>query len=275
MKQAHLSAEVQEFWYSTNNCGPGCGCDDDRFDMSSARVYEWKNSVDEELCKLVVEELKQISSPSSDTSLCEILSGFTNISFSDEASAKSWVNVWVQLFEAPMRPIENSRLIAWFDEYRYETYSQDHRIDHREEFAEIQLCYSGVLESSVDGRVWTQIKNQSKGIKPSAGVLYRFQGSPTIDDWDLVSLAQLSMTPGLVDLRLNDCNALTDEAIENIANVKSLQVLSIDSLQITGKTLARLRDLPNLKRLDISGCSGLTTSDIEIPGCLVFNSQKA
>jgi hypothetical protein len=239
--------------------------------MSLARTLDWKQSVDPDKCRFVLENLRELSSPTSDSVLREILSDFTNIAFRDEAVARSWVGVWVQLLESELKPTEDMGVNAWLSEHQFETFAQP---KSAQEIPDIKLCYSGTYESSVDGREWKKIGNPSNGLRPFDSFC-RFIGDPTIDDWDLISLAQLSVHPGLVDLRLSDCNALTDEVIGIIANVKTLQVLSIGSLQITGKTIAGLRDLPNLRRLDLSGCTNLEFPiGIDFPGCTVYRSDR-
>jgi hypothetical protein len=106
--------------------------------------------------------ISHLASPNSDPLLCEILSCFTNIAFRDEAVAKSWVAVWVQLLDCQLKSADDANVSAWLGEHRFENF---HGTKDAKELSEIKLCYSGILESSIDDREWNQVGNPSKGFK--------------------------------------------------------------------------------------------------------------
>lgn len=260
VKHAHLSTEMMELWSSANNCAPGCGCADDRFEMTSVRVYEWKDSVDAATSAKVLVEMKELVSPTSDSVLAEILGGFTAIGFGDEAEAKAWVEVWIKLLEAPRTEPLSSEVFRWLDEAPI---GFTRASDSSSELIDFDLTAPGTFSSQAQGGEWQVMAKTPKKLKLSADLAYRFAAEPGIYCQELDALTDFNFTPGLVDLRLSECNALTDSAIEAIVAIKTLQVLSLGSLQIRGTSLALLAELQHLKCVDLSGCENLPATAIE------------
>ena len=82
---------------STNNCYPGCCCDDDFFEMSFERISIWtcKNGIEStiEASQVLVALL---NSQSLDY---EALSMQTNLWWSDVSEATEWLNDWQSLLD--------------------------------------------------------------------------------------------------------------------------------------------------------------------------------
>ena len=56
-----IKAPLWDLMLSTNDCYPGCGCDDDDFDMTLDRVKRWVRSHDE---LKVIQQIDQLLSNS-------------------------------------------------------------------------------------------------------------------------------------------------------------------------------------------------------------------
>lgn len=80
---------------STNDCYPGCGCESDYFDITSARVSEWIKSASKEETRLASEQLQEIKRLS--FKQLEEIEMQTNISFSSKSDFEDWVNEWEQI----------------------------------------------------------------------------------------------------------------------------------------------------------------------------------
>jgi hypothetical protein len=82
---------------STNDCYPGCGCEGDYFDITTARVSEWVKSAGEEKNRLALEQLQKIKRLA--YKQLEEIRMQTNIYFSSTSDFENWINEWEQKIE--------------------------------------------------------------------------------------------------------------------------------------------------------------------------------
>ena len=89
-----LKGPLWDLLLSTNDCYPGCGCDDDNFEMTLDRVKLWVYAHDE------TEVLQQIdlliSNDNIDIGEIQIQ---TNIPFQSEEEFKEWLLKWKKLIK--------------------------------------------------------------------------------------------------------------------------------------------------------------------------------
>jgi hypothetical protein len=256
MKQAFISAHMQDMWSSANNCAPGCGCEDDRFEMTFERVAGWKASVGPEVSDEVLQDLKALVRPDSDSEVLLGLQLSTSLSFDDENEAKRWMEVWIHLLDGIEPRVDRSAIRGWLD---------SRPIDFKKNsqpggpLLDLHIAPPGTLFGSTDGKTWTKLAPTPRNLKLSMDQAYRFEAAPGIFDEELDSLTCLKEEPGIVDLRL-ECHSLTDKVIDTILRLPTLQVLSIASLQVRGTTVLKLAAHPSLKWLDLSGCKNIPTA---------------
>ncbi len=79
---------------STNDCYPGCGCDEDYFDMTFERIKKWVETHDELTVILQIDQL--LSNDNIDVGDIQIQ---TNIPFQSEEEFKEWLLEWKKLIK--------------------------------------------------------------------------------------------------------------------------------------------------------------------------------
>lgn len=86
----------------TNDCYPGCSCDNDFFDMTVVRVEEWINQNGERQVQQTLAQIDEILSTSSLN--VEDLSDQTNYPMENKDDAIAWLSQWRSLL------VESSKL---------------------------------------------------------------------------------------------------------------------------------------------------------------------
>ena len=84
-----------ELMLSTNDCSPGCACEDDHFQMTLPRVRQWIEATekqDVESAKCQLEALLSV-----DESRVEDFSNQTNLYFSSHRDLIEWLEDWLRL----------------------------------------------------------------------------------------------------------------------------------------------------------------------------------
>ena len=91
MSTEEIQDPLWSLMLSTNDCFPGCSCDDDFFDICSERVKEWLklNNLEKlqqskkQLIELKVENMEEISRQ-------------TNVHFYSQEHFQAWINEWLE-----------------------------------------------------------------------------------------------------------------------------------------------------------------------------------
>ena len=87
-----IKAPLWDLMLFTNDCYPGCSCDDDFFDMTVDRVKKWVLTHDE---LEVIQQIDQLlSNDNIDVGDIQIQ---TNIPFQSEEEFKEWLLEWKKL----------------------------------------------------------------------------------------------------------------------------------------------------------------------------------
>jgi len=87
-----IKAQLWDLMLFTNDCYPGCSCDDDFFDMTVDRVKKWVLTHDE---LEVIQQIDQLlSNDNIDVGDIQIQ---TNIPFQSEEEFKEWLLEWKKL----------------------------------------------------------------------------------------------------------------------------------------------------------------------------------
>ena len=87
-----IKALLWDLMLFTNDCYPGCSCDDDLFDMTVDRVKKWVLTHDE---LEVIQQIDQLlSNDNIDVGDIQIQ---TNIPFQSEEEFKEWLLEWKKL----------------------------------------------------------------------------------------------------------------------------------------------------------------------------------
>ncbi len=89
-----IKAPLWDLMLFTNDCYPGCSCDDDFFDMTVDRVKKWVLTHDE---SEVIQQIDQLLS-NDDTDVGNIQIQ-TNIPFQSEEEFKEWLLEWKKLIK--------------------------------------------------------------------------------------------------------------------------------------------------------------------------------
>jgi hypothetical protein len=89
-----IKAPLWDLMLFTNDCYPGCSCDDDFFDMTVDRVKKWVLTHDE---LEVIQQIDQLlSNDNIDVGDIQIQ---TNIPFQSEEEFKEWLIEWKKLIK--------------------------------------------------------------------------------------------------------------------------------------------------------------------------------
>jgi len=91
MKES-ITDPLWDLMLSTNDCYPGCACDDDYFQITEQRIGEWikRNGI-----KKGIETLKQLDEIEiTETVDYEDISIQTNIHFESHADFTFWISEW-------------------------------------------------------------------------------------------------------------------------------------------------------------------------------------
>jgi len=89
-----IKAPLWDLMLSTNDCYPGCGCDQDFFDMTLDRIKKWVNTHDE---SQIIQQIDLLLS-SENINVGEIQIQ-TNIPFQSEEEVKEWLLEWKKLLK--------------------------------------------------------------------------------------------------------------------------------------------------------------------------------
>ncbi len=81
-----IKSPLWDLMLYTNDCYPGCGCDDDFFDMTSERIKKWVETHDELTVILQIDQL--LSNDKIDVGDIQIQ---TNIPFQSGEEFKEWL----------------------------------------------------------------------------------------------------------------------------------------------------------------------------------------
>ena len=87
-----IDPPLWELMLSTNDCYPGCGCDDDFFDMTLNRVKKWASKNDHKKALQQIEEL--LSNSEMDIGDLQMQTG---IPFQNFNEVKEWLLKWQAL----------------------------------------------------------------------------------------------------------------------------------------------------------------------------------
>lgn len=87
-----IKSPLWDLMLSTNNCFPGCGCEDDFFDMTIDRVKAWVLQNDYNLALDQINKL--ITSPKIDVGDLQLQTGFPFQNFNE---LKTWLLEWKEL----------------------------------------------------------------------------------------------------------------------------------------------------------------------------------
>jgi len=91
-KAGLIKAPLWDLMLFTNDCYPGCSCDDDFFDMTVDRVKKWVITHDE---LEIIQQIDQLlSNDNIDVGDIQIQ---TNIPFQSEEEFKEWLLEWKKL----------------------------------------------------------------------------------------------------------------------------------------------------------------------------------
>ena len=89
-----IKAPLRDLMLSTNDCYPGCSCDDDFFDMTFDRVKKWVITHDESKAIQQIDQL--LTNDDIDVGVIQIQ---TNIPFQSEEEFKEWLLEWKKLIK--------------------------------------------------------------------------------------------------------------------------------------------------------------------------------
>ena len=89
-----IKSPLWDLMLSTNDCYPGCGCDDDYFDMTLERIKKWVIVHDKSTVILQIDQL--LSNDNIDVGEIQIQ---TNTPFQSEEEFKEWLLEWKKLIK--------------------------------------------------------------------------------------------------------------------------------------------------------------------------------
>ena len=89
-----IKSPLWDLMLSTNDCYPGCGCDEDYFDMTLERIKKWVETHDELTVILQIDQL--LSNDNIDVGEIQIQ---TNTPFQSEEEFKEWLLEWKKLIK--------------------------------------------------------------------------------------------------------------------------------------------------------------------------------
>ncbi|TKJ21649.1 MAG: hypothetical protein CEE42_13640 [Promethearchaeota archaeon Loki_b31] len=89
-----IKSPLWDLMLSTNDCYPGCGCDEDYFDMTLERIKKWVEAHDELTVILQIDQL--LSNDNIDVGDIQIQ---TNIPFQSEEEFKECLLEWKKLIK--------------------------------------------------------------------------------------------------------------------------------------------------------------------------------
>ncbi|MFL5814244.1 MAG: hypothetical protein ACJ763_11755 [Bdellovibrionia bacterium] len=251
----------EDLLQSTNNCGAGCNCIDDRYEITQARVQSWKAKAEAKSCDFLVSGLSKLQRASFSGINLERLEEITNLPFKTESDAADWLNVWLYLLVNEKFDGQLAKRNAWLDTdiKKYETVLPDEKA----ELIDLDIRFRGQLDWLTKDHQWQILARTPLKSKIPGNLLYRFIAEPGIFEAELNEQPFEESIPGLIDVRMMECNSLTDDCIHSLARVQTLRVLGLGSLQIKGETLSLLSKLRKLERLDLVGCINIPRSAID------------
>jgi hypothetical protein len=250
----------QDLLKSTNNCSAGCSCINDRYEITHARVQSWKAAAGTKSCDVLVSGLNQFKRANFSGIDLEQLEEITNLPFKIEKEAAEWLNLWHYLLTTEAFDGQLAIRNAWLDAdiEKYETLL----FDEKSESMNVNIQFRGQLDWLTKNHQWQSMARTPLNSKIPSNLIYRFIAEPGIFESELDEQPFVDFAPGLIDVRLMECNSLTDDCIHSLARIQSLRVLSLGSFQIQGETLHLLSNLRNLERLDLMGCKNISRSAI-------------
>ena len=89
-----IKSPLWDLMLSTNDCYPGCGCDEDYFDMTLERIKKWVETHDELTVIIQIDQL--LSNDNIDVGEIQIQ---TNTPFQSEEEFKEWLLEWKKLIK--------------------------------------------------------------------------------------------------------------------------------------------------------------------------------
>jgi hypothetical protein len=87
-----------ELMLSTNDCYPGCSCDEDRFDRSASRINAWVTKNPEKI-QIVIDQLEGLIN--NDHLVVDELSMQCNYYLATREDARIWLEEWLRQVTLP------------------------------------------------------------------------------------------------------------------------------------------------------------------------------
>ena len=91
MSTEEIQDPLWSLMLSTNDCFPGCSCDDDFFNICSDSINEWLKLNSLEKLQLSKKQLLELNVEN-----MEGISRQTNVHFNSQKDFEAWINEWLE-----------------------------------------------------------------------------------------------------------------------------------------------------------------------------------